>query len=262
MKIAFIFNKQRDKKTEEAEFDTPEVIDSITAGLSNNGQNEVFQIEMTKDGSWVGELKKVAPDLVFNTAEGFYGIGRECLAPINFDQLKIPYVGSGPYACFLTLDKFLTKQLVASKGIPTPDSYFISDKKELKIIVKDLQFPVFVKPNFEGSSKGISSRSKCENVEELLSYAEECLKEYPEGILVERYIEGKDVVVPYIHGIGNNGILEAVEYSGPKYNGEWIYDYDKKNFFDEQVGVICPANIDEGSKKKINIYMRKIIQVL
>ena len=62
MKIAFIFNKQRDNKTEEAEFDTPEVIDSITAGLSNNGQNEVFQIEMTKDGSWVGELKKVAPD--------------------------------------------------------------------------------------------------------------------------------------------------------------------------------------------------------
>ena len=262
MKIAFIFNKQRDNKTEEAEFDTPEVIDSITAGLSNNGQNEVFQIEMTKDGSWVGELKKVAPDLVFNTAEGFYGIGRECLAPINFDQLKIPYVGSGPYACFLTLDKFLTKQLVASKGIPTPDSYFISDKKELKIIVKDLQFPVFVKPNFEGSSKGISSRSKCENVEELLSYAEECLKEYPEGILVKRYIEGKDVVVPYIHGIGNNGILEAVEYSGPKYNGEWIYDYDLKNIFDEKVGVICPANIDEGSKKKITTYMRKIIQVL
>ena len=262
MKIAFVFNKQREKNFEEAEFDTPEVIKAISVALLNNGQNQIFEIEMTKDASWVSELKNASPDLVFNTAEGFFGIGRESLAPITFEQLQLPYVGSGPYSCFLTLDKFLTKQMVASKGVPTPDSFFISGKKEINVIAKEVQYPVFVKPNFEGSSKGITSKSMCKNKEELLAYATECLKDFPEGILIERYIEGKDVTVPYIANLGDHGVLTPIEYIGPKYNGEWIYDYDLKNLSDDKVGVICPADIDLDCQKNITKYMKKIVNVL
>ena len=261
MKIAFVFNKQREKSLDEAEFDTPEVVDAISAALKS-GNNEIIDIEMTKDGQWVTQLKSVKPDLIFNTAEGFYGIGRESFAPITFEQLKIPYVGSGPYTCFLTLDKFLTKQLLVTKGIPVPEGIYISDKAEIPAVVKDLVYPVFVKPNFEGSSKGITEKSLCKNKEELITYARECLAQFPEGIIVERYIEGKDVTVPYINGLGEKGVLEPIEYVGPTSNGEWIYDYSLKNLNDDKVEVLCPARIDDDVRKYLIILVQKIVKVL
>lgn len=262
MKIAFVFNQKRDSGLDEAEFDTPEVIRAISLALANGGKNQILDIEMTKNAAWVNELRNAKPDLIFNTAEGFYGIGRESLAPIVFEQLQLPYVGSGPYSCFLTLDKFLTKQMVASKGVPTPESFFISEKKDVHIIAKEIQYPVFVKPNFEGSSKGITAKSICQNNEALLAYATECLKRFPEGILVEKYIEGKDVTISYLAGIGDNGVLDPIEYSGPKCNGEWIYDFDLKNIYDDQVDLICPANIDLDCYKKIVTYMKKVVNIL
>ncbi|MFT7714431.1 UNVERIFIED_CONTAM: hypothetical protein ODX26_10825, partial [Salmonella enterica subsp. enterica serovar Meleagridis] len=84
----------------------------------------------------------------FNTAEGYAGMGREAYAPTVFEQLELKYVGSGPYACFLTLDKFLCKNVVMAKGVPAPNGYFISSSQEVDLIAKELNYPVFVKPNF------------------------------------------------------------------------------------------------------------------
>ena len=87
-KVAFVFNRQRNNSLEEAEFDTPEVIDAITNALRN--RYEVVQIEMTQNGSWLRKLEDCRPDVILNTAEGFRGIGRESLAPICFEQLGLP----------------------------------------------------------------------------------------------------------------------------------------------------------------------------
>ncbi|TNE97606.1 MAG: D-alanine--D-alanine ligase, partial [Deltaproteobacteria bacterium] len=86
MKIAFVFNLKRSDRIEEAEFDTEDVVEAIATALASKG-DEVTKIEMTKDGSWIDQLKLAKPDLVFNTAEGFVGIGREAYAPTVFEQL-------------------------------------------------------------------------------------------------------------------------------------------------------------------------------
>lgn len=265
LKIAFVFNRQRSSSIEEAEFDSPEVIKSISSALAFDN-NEVIEVEMTKDGSWISKLITIAPDLIFNTAEGFWGIGRESFAPVVFEQIRMSYVGSGPYACFLTLDKFLTKQLISAKGIPVPEGVFVSDKSDLDIVISDLSYPVFVKPNFEGSSKGITKKSICNNYEELKQYASECLEQFPDGLIIEKYVPGIDVTVPYVAGLGFNGdgVLDTVEYKGPNgtNNGDWVYDYDLKNVSDEKVSVISPANISSESEEMIKRYVQKIVRIL
>lgn len=261
MKIAFVYNLQRQKTNDEAEFDTIETVEAIHMALSSDG-DKVVNIEMTRDGAWIQKLVNERPDIIFNTAEGFSGIGRESLGPIIFEQLKIPYVGSGPYACFLTLDKFLTKQVVSYRNVQTPEGYYISDPSELEVISKELSYPVFVKPNFEGSSKGISIKSICNTVYEFLSFARESLIQFPEGLLVEKYIEGKDITIPYINSLGENGILEPIEYIGPKKGNIWIYDYELKNLRDSDVSVKCPADISPEIRELVIKFMQSSIQAL
>jgi D-alanine-D-alanine ligase-like ATP-grasp enzyme len=67
------------------------------------------------------------------------------------------------------------------------------------------------------------------------------LKLFPSGLLVEKYIPGRDVSVPYISGLGENGVLEPLEYVFAKNNDNAIYDYELKNHEDETVSVRCPA---------------------
>lgn len=264
MKIAFVFNRKTNQSLEQAEFDTPETIAAIKKALESGG-NEVIEVEMNLDHSmsdWIDRLAEAKPSIIFNTAEGYSGIGRESLGPTIFEQLQIPYVGSGPYGCFLTLDKFLTKSMVASRKVPVVEGYFVNHPDELQSVAREMVFPAFVKPNYEGSSKGITERSVCKDTEELLSYGMECLKLFPSGILIERFIPGRDVSIPYVAGLGDGGVLEPLEYvfnAKPGNEANNIYDYELKNFLDDAVSVRCPAVMEPAVRAKLFEMMKRII---
>src|SRR3954454_12244947 len=74
---------------------------------------------------------------------------------------------------------------------------------------------------------------------------EELVKQYPAGVLVEEFIPGVDITVPYIEGLGDDGVITPVEYvieagAKSKYN---IYDYRLKNTESQRVNVRCPADL-------------------
>ena len=266
MKIAFVFNKKTNESLEQAEFDTPETITAIHNALASGG-HEVIDVEMNliqSSSFWMNRLAQEKPDIIFNTAEGFFGIGRESLGPTVFEQLQIPYVGSGPYGCFLTLDKFLTKQMVASRKVPVAEGYFVTSIEELNLIAPETFYPAFVKPNYEGSSKGITERSFCKDSEGLLSYGSELLRTFPQGILIERFIPGKDITVPFVSGLGDGGVLEPLEYvfHQEQKSESTIYDYALKNELDDKVSVRCPAQIDPAVRNQIISMMKKIVPAL
>ena len=90
-----------------------------------------------------------------------------------------------------------------------------------------LSFPVIVKPNYEGSSKGIGDDAVARDARALLEMLPEVLKKYPIGVLVEEFIAGSDVTVPFIEGIGDDGVLLPVDYlfeagARSRFN---LYDY-------------------------------------
>src|SRR6266480_2714836 len=144
MRIAFTHNLRLTDSEEEAEFDSAETVDAIAEGLRVGG-HEVEKIEVTGPASRLAaRIESYGPDLVFNSAEGRRGRAREAFYPALFEELGFPYTGSDAYVLTVTLDTPRAK-------LVTPDEL----KRMREPGSLGLAFPVIVKPNYEGSSKGI-----------------------------------------------------------------------------------------------------------
>ena len=266
MRIALTHNLRLSDSEEEAEFDTEETVNSLATALERLG-HRVERMEVSGPASpLVARLEAYAPDLIFNTAEGRRGRFREAFYPALFDELGIPYTGSDAYVLAVTLDKQLTKLVLRDHGIRTPGWQFIEKASDLK--PEELHFPVIVKPNFEGSSKGITQDSIAENVDSLRAKVASALEKYPAGVLVEEYIVGRDLTVPFLEMVDNDydGVLSPVEYviapeftKGRKYA---IYDYELKTKYDKAVTTRAPAAITPEMSERIRKTARTIFQKL
>ena len=254
MKIAFTHNLRLTdvRETEkEAEYDSAETVNAIASALEACG-HEVEKVEVSGPASNLLErLEAIDPDIIFNTAEGDRGRMREAFYPALFEELGIPFTGSDAYTNAITLDKWLTKLLIQRAGIDTARGMLVTVRNFETIIERGagLAFPVIVKPNHEGSSKGIYNNSFSSSVikepRELPAALKSALRAYPDGVLVEEYIDGSDVAVGFIEGVGHDdGLLTPVEMiyetSTERPN---IYDYRLKNVEPGKVQYRCPANL-------------------
>lgn len=266
MRIALTHNLRLSDSEEEAEFDTEQTVTAIAAAIERLG-HRVEKMEVSGPASrTVARLEAFSPDLIFNTAEGRRGRFREAFFPALFDELGFPYTGSDAYALAVTLDKQLTKLILREEKIRTPGWQFVEKLSELK--PDELHFPVIVKPNFEGSSKGITQDSVAENVDELRKKVSAALDRYPSGLLVEEFIVGRDLTVPFLEQVDNDfdGVLAPVEYlfDGPLAQGRRyaIYDYELKTSQDKSVTTRAPAQIDEDMSERIRKMARTVIKRL
>jgi D-alanine-D-alanine ligase len=263
VRIAFTHNLQQSKAEDEAEFDTAETVAFIVAALTALG-HEVEAIDVSGPVSrTAARLEALQPDLVFNTAEGRRGKYREAFFPGLFEQLGLPFTGSDAAVCSVTLDKHLTKQVVAQHGVRTPQWAFVDDVKQLTNL--KLAFPLMVKPNFEGSSKGITQDSVVDRPEQLLPRVTELLARFPTGLLLEEFIEGQDVVVPFIEHASpaTAGVLPAAQYDyDVPAGGHRIYDYRLKQLESDKVNVVVPARLPAALLKEIEQTSRTVFRAL
>jgi len=248
MKIAFTHNLRLTDSEEEAEFDTAETVDAIAAALATGG-HDVERIEVSGPASHLAaRIEAYVPDLIFNTAEGRRGRAREAFYPALFEELGFPYTGSDAYVLALTLDKHLTKLVLSEHGIDSPRGKLVTAADlarngELLAASAGVPLPCLVKPNYEGSSKGIDDQQVARDSRQLARILRRTLEAYPAGVLVEEYIPGSDVTVPMLEGVGEGGVLQPVEYvvapeARSRYN---LYDYRLKNACSDKVDVRCPA---------------------
>jgi D-alanine-D-alanine ligase len=255
MRIALTHNLRLSDSEDEAEFDTQATVDALASAIERLGHS-VERIEVSGPASrTVARLEAYGPDLIFNTAEGRRGRFREAFYPALFDELAIPYTGSDAYVLALTLDKQLTKLVLAQHGVPTPRWQYVEELGKLQ--VNALRYPVIVKPNFEGSSKGITQDSVVEDPLRLHEVVEGALARYPAGVLVEEYIVGRDVTVPFLEAAApeRGGVLQPVEYvideaiAGQRKYA--IYDYALKTKVDQAVSVRAPAKVKRVQAERI-----------
>ncbi len=266
MRIALTHNLRLADTEEEAEFDTRETVEALAGAIERVG-HRVERIEVSGPASrTVARLEAYGPDLIFNIAEGRRGRFREAFFPALFDELGMPYTGSDAYALSLTLDKQLTKLVLAQHGVPTPRWQYVADARQLQ--PNALRYPVIVKPNFEGSSKGITQDSVVESPERLHEAVREALARYPAGALVEEYVVGRDVTVPFLEAAApeRGGVLQPVEYAIAAEAGEgrrWpIYDYDLKTKLDQHVSVRTPADVPREAAERMAELSRTIYRRL
>ena len=248
MKIAFTHNLRLTDSEEEAEFDSIETVDAVANGLRAGG-HEVEKIEVTGPASHLAaRIESFAPDLIFNTAEGRRGRSREAFYPALFEELGFPYTGSDAYVMTVTLDKWMTKLVLGAQGLDTPRARLVVPddmQRSRDVGLLGLAYPVIVKPNYEGSSKGISDDSVARDLRGLMEILPRALRRYPAGVLVEEFIPGTDVTVPFVEGVGDDGVLMPVDYvidpsARTRFN---IYDYRLKSTDASRVQVRCPPDL-------------------
>jgi D-alanine-D-alanine ligase len=266
VRIALTYNLRLSDSEEEAEFDTQETVNALAGAIERLGHRlERFEVSGPASRT-VARLEAYSPDLIFNTAEGRRGRFREAFYPALFDELGFPYTASDAYALAVTLDKQRTKLILAKHGIRTPGWQYVEKLNELT--AENLRFPVIVKPNFEGSSKGITQDSIAETLDEVRAKVAQALAKYPAGVLVEEYIGGRDLTVPFLAAVDNDydGVLAPVEYvidqaatASRKYP---IYDYDLKVKDYSAVSVRAPANVPAKTAEDVRKMAQTIFRVL
>jgi D-alanine-D-alanine ligase len=251
MRIALTHNLRVTDSEDEAEFDSPETIGLIERALTRSG-HRVEPFDVTGPASLlVTRLEAFAPDLVFNLAEGHRGKTRRAFYPALFEELGIPSTGSDAYTLCVTLDKALTKKQLAGWGVPSPRGRLVTRATLSHGGLDELAFPVIVKPNFEGSSKGIGPESVVEDPIELARILDASLAKYPDGALVERYIPGVDVRVVSVEGLPRLPAVETV--IDPSYRRRHdIIDYRLAHVETTAVTRRAPAQLTPATTERLH----------
>jgi D-alanine-D-alanine ligase len=169
---------------------------------------------------------------VFNIAEGMHGLGREAQVPALLDACQIPYTFSDPLVMALTLHKAMTKAVVAAHDIPTPAYVVVESERHLRELregggtpgapaARDeqvpfpghgtLRFPLFVKPNAEGTGKGIDRRSIIRNRADLDDVVLDLLRRFHQPVLVESYLSGREFTVGIVGTGGKARVVGVME---------------------------------------------------
>lgn len=186
-------------------------------------------------------LKKGKIEYAYNALHGKYGEDG-CIQGL-LEILKIPYSGCGTMSSALCMNKEYTKKILSTdKGIPLIKSVFIRKGENITDAVKNLKYPMMIKPVSEGSSFGMS---KVENESELLKAVEEAQKFNPD-VLIEEYLVGICATVGVLEDRDKSFATEILELR-PK--NEW-YDYEAK-YTKGLTEFILPAEISQDLTKRI-----------
>ncbi len=195
------------------ELDEEDTIDGIEEALRENGH----RVERVGRGTELARRLTAGErwDLVFNIAEGILGRSREAQVPALCEMFDQPYTFSDPLTCAMTLDKPLAKRVVRDHGLPTAPFSVVERPEDAPRV--ELAPPLFVKPAAEGSSKGISARSRVASRDELHEACTELLRTFGQPVLVESYLPGRELTVGIV-GNGENarvvGVMEVVFQDG------------------------------------------------
>src|SRR5918998_706219 len=202
--------------------------------------HEVLPIDVGVD--LIAQLRAEGPDAAFVALHGRGG--EDGTVQELLEILGIPYTGSGILACSRANDKVLTKYLLLEAGIPTPEFFDFNGTafselgaaKALPAMEERLDFPIVVKPSSQGSALGIKFARTAADVPAALVSA----FSYDGKVLLERYVEGRDLAVSIVDGPGGPEalpVVEAVPRDEDFYDFEARYEIGRTDF-------VCPAELE------------------
>ena len=242
---------------------------------------EVFPIYIDKDGKWyryiedgrkrvlgekvenIIEIENIVEylqklDVVFPVLHGLYG--EDGTIQGLFELLKIPYVGCKVLASSVGMDKVYTKIIFEKAGLnQTPYEYvrkykenyiyvdknfnesIINIKEVAENIVKNLEFPMFIKPSNSGSSVGVK---KAENEKELIENIEYAAS-FDNKVLIEQGINGREIECAVL---GNEEVIASCV--GEIKAADEFYSYDAK-YKNEESRTEIPAELPKEISDKI-----------
>jgi D-alanine-D-alanine ligase len=241
-------NSRQDESEFQVEYEPARTIELIKHGIEATGHEYVF-IEANE--TFVENLLRLRPDLVFNRAEGIRGESRESHVPAMLEMLGIPYVGPNVLTTAIALDKTWTKKAVAYHGVKTPAFYLCSSLKDAARIRGG--YPYILKPNEEGSSMGINEDNVVASKAALDKKLRSMLEEYHESILVEQFIAGREFSVGLLGRPGlEPELLPILEINFSKFpEAKGVFGQRAKTVLDSLEHYVCPAKIPAKVKARL-----------
>jgi D-alanine-D-alanine ligase len=171
-------------------------------------------VRLDMDPSIAYRLREVQAEIVFIALHG--AGGEDGTIQGMLETQRVPYTGSGVQACAMAMDKVVTKALLEYHGIPVPRGLVRTGSQRTSRLPNGFGFPVVVKPINQGSTVGISIVRRPRD----LGAGIELALRYGETVLVEQYINGRELTV----GVVNDRPLPVVEIKAP----DGFYDYAAK----------------------------------
>lgn len=142
-----------------------------------------------------GEIPRL--DAALTIAEGFGTRNREAWAPVLLEMLGIPALGSDALTLSLSLDKAWTRAVVAAAGVPVAPGASVRAGAELRP-GEPAPFPLFVKPRWEGTAKGITPLSRVDDAGSLAAAIDRVVATYRQPALVEAFLPGAEYTVTLV----------------------------------------------------------------
>ena len=242
------------RKVERAsEESVEEMANEVLAAVTDLGYTS-FTLPLHKSFlSFLNRLKVLNADVVINLCEAFAGYPQlESNVAAAFELMGLGFTGNDSRTLALCLNKFKTKAVLKSSGLPTAPAQLM-DAADTKL---EIPYPVIVKPNREDASLGIQPESVCADAESLQKQVQRILDVYEQPALVEAYVEGREFNV----AVFDDGKPEAlpvseIDFAQMPEGQPRILSYEAKWLADgalyQASPPICPAPVDDALKAKL-----------
>ena len=139
-------------------------------------------------------------DAVLTIAEGYGPRNREAWVPALCEMAGIPTLGSDGLTLSTTLDKLWAHRVVKAAGVPVPPHASLGSAEEAAAAPLPAPFPLFVKPRWEGTAKGIGPSSRVGDRDALVREVARVVQTYAQPALVEAFLEGPEYTVTLVGG--------------------------------------------------------------
>ena len=234
---------------------------------------EIYPIYIDKEGKWwkyleIGQKREFGEeikdkekieniveylknlDVIFPVLHGLYG--EDGTIQGLFELLKIPYVGCKVLASSVGMDKVYAKVVFAKAGLNQATYEYVRKYKDKYIyvdknfdeevvsleaaadkIVKNIQFPMFIKPSNSGSSVGVRKASNKKELMENIEYA----ASFDKKVLIEEQVVGREVECAVL---GNEEVIASCV--GEIKSADEFYSYDAK-YKNEESKTEIPADL-------------------
>lgn len=207
---------------------------AASEALSRRGY-EVQLIEA--DRELAARLAESKVEVIFNALHGRYGEDG-CVQGL-LELLGIPYTGSGVQASAIAMDKWLTKKIIESAGLPTPGADLLRAGE-----VPARPLPLVVKPRSEGSSNGVAIVHRAEDLEAALAEA----RTFAGDVIAEDFIAGREVTVAILDDVALTA-MEVIPLGEAFHSWEVKYTEGREEF-------LLPAPLGDRFSEILDIALR------
>ena len=216
---------------------------AIQLALEAIGYNVLSITMENKLGGIISDLHSV--DLVFLGLHG--SIGENGTIQGFLESLGVKYTGSDPLSSAICMDKNISKIIARGSKVNTPNWEIVTRGQTLN--EDNFEFPLVIKPNDQGSTVGLT----IVHDESELGPALNLAYNYSSSVMVEQFIEGRELTVTLIGGKA----LPVCEII-PSHE---LYDYECK-YTSGMSKYVCPADIDLDLTKRVQEITERLFDVL